>query len=320
MTAAWGWRWWYGFFTIMTAVAFCASLFLSTESMYHRFEEARTLETAGSDKRNSPVRYTLTSRPALDVDTYGPRTWRKDLSLIRVEPNWSAVLLCYKRIALGLCVPSMLWLLLLNGSYLGIYIFQASTFSAVLMAPPYSFSFNALGYVQAGQVIVCLIFLPLLGYGTDYIIRFLSKTNAGRFKPEFRLLVMLIPAIVGVVCAIVYGESAQHPKNWPWSAPVVSYNAVFFAFLGANIVGITYAVESFPEAAGALLVVICAGRGLISFGLSYAVLPSVAAIGYTGAMRVQGSIAGGMALLGVPVYFLGPRMRQWGGGLLDTSR
>lgn len=312
MTAAWGWRWWYGFFTILTAAAFFFSVLLSTETMYDRHEDARTLETACAEKNPSAVPFTTATRPALDVETYGPRTWRKDLSLIRVKPDWSAVVSCYKQIALGLCVPSIFWLLVLNGAYLGVYVFQASTFSTVLMSPPYSFSFNALGYVQAGQVAVCLIFLPLLGYGTDFVIRFLSARNHGMFRPEFRLPVLLIPAIVGVVCAVVYGESAQHPTEWHWSAPVISYNAVFFAFLGANIVGITYAVESFPHAAGALLVVVCAGRGLISFGLSYAVLPSVATIGYTGAMRIQGSIAGALALLGVPIYFLGPKIRSWG--------
>lgn len=193
---------------------------------------------------------------------------------------------------------------------------MASTFAIVLMSPPYLFSFNTLGYVQAGQVVVCLIFLPLLGYGTDFIIRFMSKKNNGKFKPEYRLPVMIIPAIVGVVCAMIYGESGQHPTEWHWSAPVVSYNASFFAFLGANIVGITYAVESFPQAAGPLLVVVCAGRGLISFGISYAVLPSIAAIGYTGAMRIEGAIAGALALLAIPVYFAGPSLRRLGDWLL----
>lgn len=313
MVAAWGWRWWYAFFTIMTAVAFVFSVFLSTETMYPRMQEAEILANVSDNKDPLTThRYTTNTRPELDVGTYGPRTWRKDLSLIRVQPDWSALVSCYKQIGLGVCVPSMLWLLLLNGSYLGLYVFQASTFAIVLMSPPYGFSFNTLGYVQAGQVVVCLIFLPLLGYGTDFIIRFMSNRNEGKFKPEFRLLVMFIPAIVGVVCAMVYGESGQHPVQWHWSAPVVSYNASFFAFLGANIVGITYAVESFPQAAGPLLVVVCAGRGLISFGLSYAVLPSVAAIGYTGAMRIQGSIAGALALLGVPLYFVGPKIRVWG--------
>lgn len=69
----------------------------------------------------------------------------------------------------------MFWLLLLNGAFLGLYVFEASTFSDVLLAPPYLLSFTDLGYVQAGQIIDCLIFLPLLGYGSDWMIKFMSR-------------------------------------------------------------------------------------------------------------------------------------------------
>jgi hypothetical protein len=158
----------------------------------------------------------------------------------------------------------------------------------------------------------CIIFLPLLAYGSDWVIKFMSQRNGGNFKPEYRLLTLGVPAIVGVVCAIIYGQSGAFPMKWNASAPVVTYNASYFAFLGANIVGITYAVESFPLRAASLLVVLCAGRGFISFGLSYATLPSIAGIGYDGATIAEAVVAGALALMAVPVYFLGPRIRAFG--------
>jgi hypothetical protein len=118
-----------------------------------------------------------------------------------------------------------------------------------------------------------------------------------------------IPSVVGLVCAIIYGQVGSHPASWSIAAPIFTYNASFFAFLGANLVGITYAVDSFPSRAEAFLVVICAGRGIMSFGLSYATLPSIAAIGYDGALNIQGGIAGGLSLLAVAFYFVGPRLR-----------
>lgn len=227
------------------------------------------------------------------------------------ERDWTILLEFYKQLLQGLCVPPIVWLLLLNGAYLGIYIFEASTFSAVLLSPPYLLSFEALGYVQAGQIIVCLIFLPLLGYGSDLVIRVMSARNAGTYKPEYRLVMLLVPSVVGVISTIIYGQAGASPHDWSLAAPVITYNASFFAFLGANVVGITYAVDSFPMRAEAFLVVICAGRGIMSFGLSYATLPSIEAIGYDGALNIQGGISGALSLLAVVFYIWGPRIRAF---------
>lgn len=113
----------------------------------------------------------------------------------------------------------------------------------------------------------------------------------------------------------MYGQAAQNPFDYHWASVAVTYNATFFGFLGANIVGISYAIDSFPSRAGVFLVIICAGRGLISFDLSYGVLPSIAAIGYDGAMITEASICAGLALVGILVYIFGRRIRnraeQW---------
>jgi len=99
----------------------------------------------------------------------------------------------------------------------------------------------------------------------------------------------------------------------------VAYNASYFAFLGANVVGITYAVESFPLRAGSLLVVLCAGRGFISFGLSYATLPSIRSIGYDGATIAEAVVAGTLAMMAVPVYIFGPKFRSFGQRVFDMG-
>lgn len=108
-------------------------------------------------------RVTTSQGVVLEREKFGPRTWRKDLELVSVKPKWSNIVETYKHIAQAFYVPSMLWLLLLNGAFLGLYVLEVATFSDVLMSPPYLLSFTDLGYVQAGQIIDCLIFLPLLG-------------------------------------------------------------------------------------------------------------------------------------------------------------
>lgn len=244
-------------------------------------------------------------------EQYEPRCWRNDIQLFVSNPKFSDIPTFYKHVFQGLFIPTTVWLLLLNGANLGTYVFEASTFASILMAPPYNFSFDALGYVQAGQIVCCLVFLPLLGYGSDMVIRVFSCRNNGIYKPEYRLPVIAIPAIVGIICGIIYGRAGARPESWSVASIVIGYNASYFAFLGANIVGITYAVDSFPFRAAPFLVVICAGRGFISFGLSYATLPAVATLGYDGTMIVEEVICAVLALFAIPMYFLGPRIREY---------
>jgi hypothetical protein len=312
MVSAWGWRWWYGFFTLVNALIFLLSVVFVTESQFERPEEAIQGQSTFDPKVvHATESLTISAHgTVLDIDKYGPRRWRDDLKPMVLKPRLRDVPIFYKHILQGFCIPTIFWLLLLNGAFLGVYVFQSSTFSSILIPPPYNFAFTSLGYVQAGQIVSCMIFLPLLGYGGDLTIRALSRRNKGLYKPEYRLPMMAIPAVIGVVCGVIYGQAATHPENWNVSAVVISYNASFFAFLGANIVGITYAVDSFPKRAAPFLVVVCAGRGFISFGLSYATLPAVASLGYDGTMIVEVVICGALALIAIPIYIFGPRIRS----------
>ncbi len=70
-------------------------------------------------------------------------------------------------------------------------------------------------------------------------------------------------------------------------------------------------VDSWPSKAGPMLLVVAAGRGFISFGLSYATVPWVEKNGYDGSMRVMAIVCGVFALLGIPCYVFGKRMRLW---------
>lgn len=60
-----------------------------------------------------------------------------------------------------------------------------------------------------------------------------------------------------------------------------------------------------------MLLVVAAGRGFISFGLSYATVPWVEENGYDGSMRGLAIVCGVFALLGIPCYLFGLKMRVW---------
>lgn len=185
-----------------------------------------------------------------------------------------------------------------------------TTYEAILQAAPYSWSSSVVSFALTGQIVVAFLALPLLGRGSDWIIQFFARRNGGIHKPEYRLIPLIIPIIVGTISSVIYGLAAEHPERYHWFAIVFSLNAYYFCFVGANQVGITYALDAYPTRSGPVLVIICAMRGVISFGTSYGVTPFISAIGYDGAFGVYSALTAGIGAFGVLVFIRGAQIRS----------
>jgi hypothetical protein len=144
--------------------------------------------------------------------------------------------------------------------------------------------------------------LPLLGNGSDYIIKWRAKRNGGVHEPESRLLLLWIPIVVAIISAVLYGLAGSNPEKYHWFAIVFAFGGYYFGFIGANIAGITYLLDSYPARAGPVLVVITALRGFVSFGTSY-----------DGSFGAYAGITAILGLIGVPIFFYGKRIRQFTG-------
>ncbi|EFQ30151.1 major facilitator superfamily transporter [Colletotrichum graminicola M1.001] len=318
---AWGIKWWYLIATFINAAVLVLAFFFVVETKFDRPRGADKgvvhprLDQNGNVNINGDTEMVVkvltreTHIPKPQV--FGPRTWRHDLRIFHFRPDWSQAVAFYKETAQSLCLPSIVWMLLVNGAFLGIYVYQASTFATILMSPPYLFQYSWLGYVQLVQVLDCVLFVPLLGYGSDMVVRALSKWRNGTFQPEYRLIILSVPVLSAILSCVFFGQAGAYPDLWHWMTIVAPYNLGFFSFMGANLVGITYVVDSFPSKAGPLLLVLCAGRGFISFGLSYSTIPLINLIGYDGAMGIFAIISGVLGAIAFPVYYFGARIRMW---------
>lgn len=144
------------------------------------------LDEAGqvSKTGDSEMIFSVTTRQnhRLQPEVFGPRTWRHDLQILHFKPEWKRTLVFYKETFQSLCLANIVWILLLNGTFLGIYVYQASTFATILMSPPYSFQPGWLGYVQLVQVLDSVIMVPILGYGSDLVARSMSTRRNGLFQ------------------------------------------------------------------------------------------------------------------------------------------
>lgn len=205
-----------------------------------KFNDRGEVDKTG--RREEIFRVTTSQNHVIDEATWGPRTWKHSLKLIHSKPDWWATVRFYKETGQGLLIPTLFWLLCLNGAYLGVYVYHASTFAQILAQPPYLFKNQWLGLVQLSQVVAASAIVPILGYGSDFVVKMMSRKHRGVYEPEYRLIALGLPVAVMIIACVIYGRAAE--EHWNWFAIVSTYHLGFFAFNGSNMVGITYLVDS----------------------------------------------------------------------------
>lgn len=311
--------WWYGLGAILAGVQLIAAVLWLPETKYNRplasFQESSVVNNSiesGTSGQIIPVTL-CTHRPELDFENFAPRTFRSDLRLWVGTPEWNKATQCLRHMFQLLFFPAVFWALLLNGLTLGVNIAIGTTYGSILTAPPYSWAQDSVSYANCGQIIVAFIGLPLLGQFSDKLIQWKARKNEGIHEPETRLIPLILPIVVGVFTAVLYGQGAQNPDKYHWFVYVWAVAAYFFAFIGANIVAITYLLDSYPARAGPILVIICAFRGIMSFGVSYGIAPFIEKSGYDGAFNTFGALTGALGLFGVIIYFFGKPLRAYTG-------
>ncbi|KAI9933439.1 hypothetical protein MW887_007912 [Aspergillus wentii] len=310
-------QWWYGLGAVLAGAQFIVAVLFLPETKYDRslsaYQESSSDSASSTDfeaKLGKPAYLVCKKKPPLDYVHYQPRTWKSDMRLWIGKPEWGKALDVLKQTFLLLFFPNVLWALCLNGLTIGVNIAIQTTYSTILTVAPYNWPDTSASYVNTGQIVVALIALPLLGTGSDALVRRKAQQNGGIHEPENRIIPLILPVIVGSITAVLYGQGGAHPNSYHWFVYVWAVAAYYFAFVGANIVAITYLLDSYPTRAGPLLVIICAFRGFISFGTSYGISPFVSTHGYDGAFGVFGALTGALGLLGIPIYLSGKKIRQ----------
>ncbi|KAF4551080.1 Hypothetical protein D9617_14g075360 [Elsinoe fawcettii] len=307
-------RWWYYLGAILAAVVLVASVFLLPETKYTRsLLSYQNTASAGADtdlERVPSQPIICTERPPLDFNRYEPRTLRSDMRLWIGKPDWSEFWKVFTHTFELLLFPNVMWAMCINGLTLGVNVAIGTTYGNILHAAPYNWPNSSISYANCGQIVTALAALPILGLASDKLIKYLARRNGGVHEPENRILTLAFPIIVGVFTAVLYGQGAANPGKYHWFLYAWVLAAYYFCFLGANIVAITYLLDSYPARAGPLLVIICAFRGIISFGVSYGIAPFIENAGYDGAFGAFGGLTALFGLLGLPIFWYGKSIRR----------
>lgn len=116
--------------------------------------------------------------------------------------------------------------------------------SVLFVAPPYLWQTHSLGLFALSGLIGTIIAVFVGGKLIDIIANYMTAKNNGVRVPEYRLVPLIIPAIIGPVGLLIFGSCAQ--AHDPWIAPAVGYAMQGFGLTACSNIIATYAVDSCP--------------------------------------------------------------------------
>ncbi|KAH8679505.1 major facilitator superfamily transporter [Tricladium varicosporioides] len=318
-----GWRAWYYLFAGFSGLILVLAIFFVPETKYIRPLAAYKGTTTKNGNLNILVEgpdpenpkeadhvITIHDERIFDTVNYHPRTLKFNTQLFVHDTDWNEAVLCVKHQFQLFFFPNVFWVFCMNGVFLGVNIAMGLTYGNIL-SESYHWASKFISIAMAGQIVVAFVCIPMLGYGSDAIVKFMARRKGGIHEPEHRLLTLVIPLILGIVFCVLYGQTATFPGKYHWMGIVFTINGYYFTFIGANTAGITYLLDAYPTRAASSLVVLCAMRGVISFALSYGTVSMYSNYGYDGAFGIFGGITALFGALGIVIYFTGKWIRHF---------
>jgi hypothetical protein len=115
------------------------------------------------------------------------------------------------------------------------------------------------------------------GYLTDVFARFSARRNSGRFLPESRLVLLIVPALTVPVGLLMFGFGSERKLHW--AVIFVGYGFINVVN-GAASIAMTYVMDSYFEVAAECLLMINGMKNVVAFGFTYGFIPWTVSAGY----------------------------------------
>ncbi|AQZ18642.1 hypothetical protein BZL39_O01810 [Zygosaccharomyces parabailii] len=297
ISAGQGWQWVMWWCAILAAVCFVVLFFLMEETSYNRrtqdeveedvFEDEAVLhpesgdndkEDAASDTKKDGSVYVRSNSTESQLREWPRTTYKQKISLTRgFKPKF--LLHHYMLVPFFMLrFPVVLWAGFLYGSSLVWFNVLNGTEALVLANKPYNFSSSMCGLAYVSPLICSFIFFFLAGYCSDRLKVYWAKRRNGFSKPEDRLWVLSIYALLGCGASLLWGLGAYYEIHW--FPLVLALGVLGGCGVFAPVASSAYIVDTYRELDAEAMVVMIMIRNLMSFACSYGITHWVENLGY----------------------------------------
>ncbi|KAH8811286.1 major facilitator superfamily domain-containing protein [Xylogone sp. PMI_703] len=287
LTQAKGWRWIFWLVSILAGAVFLASLLFMQESYAYTILERKT-------KRLQKETGNLNLRSVLDSGKDPKKLFK--VSIVR-------------SVKMLFLLPIVLLLSLYMAAIYSYQYLMYTTFPRVFEGQ-YGFTNSSIGLVYLGIGVGFLVALVSSGTISDRLVLYLTKRNGGTAKPEYRLPLLFVGALLAPIGLFLYGWAAD--KKAHWIIPIIGS-----AFLGAAsftiiMPALAYLVDTYTVYAASATAAATVSRSLLGALLPLAGNSMYNALGVGWGTSLLGFIA--VAFAPVPLIFwkFGEKIRNSG--------
>ncbi|KAI9663234.1 MAG: hypothetical protein M1821_008282 [Bathelium mastoideum] len=316
-----GYRWTFGVCAIFFAVFAVGIVLAVPETAYNRGKIAAGVTTADNpegvqgpadgapekDKSEAVEVEHISHSPASD-SVPKRMSYAQSLRIFTGRYTHASYWKVFARPFVVFFYPAVLWAFLIYGTTLTWIVVFSVVNGVIFVEPPYNFSVSQTGLISLSPFILTIIGELISGPINDWICLKLARRNHGVYEPEFRLVLMLVVAILGTVGFYGFGATVHYQTHW--SGPVLTFGLANMALAFASTCVFGYVLDAYPKLAEEAFVAINA-RNFLTFGLTYFVNDWLAEQGALAVFSILGSAFLGVVALTIPLWIFGKRIRSW---------
>lgn len=222
--------------------------------------------------------------------------------------SWTSMARSYLQIAFCAANPLIFWILIAAAFNFAGMMFIGATYAGVLKAAPYNLPSKLITPVNLSAAVGSLVAYPVGIVPIKKMLDVLTKRNGGVREAEHYLVGLILPIFTGAMSTLIYGLAVRFEAHF--AVYYLAYGLNGFSWVTFSISTILWVTEAFPRWAAPAVAVVGGGSYLVSFSMSFVLVPWIAAHGYklVGIELTILQVASGAIAL--PIAFWGKSARQ----------
>ncbi|EFQ32021.1 major facilitator superfamily transporter [Colletotrichum graminicola] len=298
----------FGLAAVVFAALFFPTYFLVLESAYFkRGDDIGSRQQEKKSKDSVEVEYAK-NLPARKVP------YLKQLGLFRGKMTDKTFWMGSLKPLFFLSSPIILYSALLNSLVLVLSAGVTNLIVIILSDAPYNLQPTDIGLTGLPILVVSLIGGPLIGWLSDWSVRFMARSNGsnpGVAEPEFRLVLLIIALPMTAAGLVGLGIAIQQGQPLLWLLTWLSLIS-FGSCIGVQV-SVGYMIDYLPSHSAQAFTIVNMIASLVVFA---GTTPLIDWLQASGPVVVFSSLAGvtmANLIFSFPLYVYGKRIRTWYG-------
>ncbi|KAH7255093.1 major facilitator superfamily domain-containing protein [Fusarium redolens] len=306
------WRWYLRILSIVLGLNLICSILMLPETT-HDLNELNMTQTRPTSSANAEPKPTSTSIEDIYISSpaettidetlpphFGKEWMSRSFSNEYMPMKWKSMGQSFVQPLQLLMAPQVLVTVYVFGITIGWTVIISIIISITYASPPLLWNSKSIGLLNVSALLGILIGLPIGGYFADLLFIRSARGGAREPDPRSRLPIMLIGALASPTGCLVLGHGLQHPHHW--IVVCVGWCLLAFGLTGSANVLLTYSVSTMPSRAGDIGVLVNVMKNCLGFGVSYASLTWMRAMGTLKQFAIMGALLWFGYILVFPVW------------------